>query len=274
MISITLPSLHPETLVSCLENLDASTSGRFEVIVVSPHEPRVGLRRGTLVWIDEQPDEARGISAAHEKAFTAARGDFVLAYADDHLLETGWDNDILVEFLQREHRNSPFCLGLRETPPHDDIQVSFGRYYANFPLMRRIDAHAVGGWLCGKFQVGFSDTDLSLRVWAADGRVEWSKTRKLRPTQQNARPVKTGHALRLREDEELLLHRWPDLAMLWTPNPDNPERHPGRDFNVGVHPGSLLFDESARSVYIPDPKDFWRLWRKFDEAQVQHIQPL
>ncbi len=257
MISITLPSLYPETLVSCLENLDASTAGRFEVIVVGPHRPRVGLKKGTLVWVEEFPEQARGIAAAHEKAFAAAAGDFVFAYADDHLLEYGWDNAALVEFNERE-RASIFCLGLRETPPHDEVHVSFGRYYANFPIMRRRDVYTVGGWLSGKFKVGYSDTDLSLRVWHAGGHCEWSKCRPLRPTQQNARSKGAEHQAALHDDMQLLFHRWPDLASEWTPNfKQNPLRHPGRDFNVSVSPSMRLFDNAARTINCPDAREFW-----------------
>ncbi len=260
MISITLPSLYPETLVSCLENLDASTAGRFEVIVVGPHQPRIGLRNGDLVWIEERPEDARGISAAHEKAFAAAAGDFVFAYADDHLLEYGWDNAALVEFNKREDALSHLflCLGLRETPPHDEVHVSFGRYYANFPIMRRRDVYEVGGWLSGKFKVGYSDTDLSLRVWRAGGLCEWSKCRPLRPTQQNTRSKGAEHQAALHDDMQLLFYRWPDLASEWTPNLiQNPERHPGRDFNVSIGPGMALFDDDGRTVFCPDPMVFW-----------------
>ncbi len=265
MISITLPSLYPETLVSCLENLDASTAGRFEVIVVGPHQPRVGIKNGDLVWIEERPEEARGIAAAHEKAFAAAAGEFIFAYADDHLLEGGWDNAALVEFNEREgrtreHLANIFCLGLRETPPHDEVHVSFGRYYANFPIMRRRDVNALRGWLSGKFKVGYSDTDLSLRVWHAGGRCEWSKCRPLRPTQQNTRAKEGGASYEalLHSDMQTLFHRWPEIASEWTPNyKTNPERHPGRDFNVSIGPGMALFDEDGRTVFCPDPRIFW-----------------
>lgn len=257
MISITLPSLHPETLVACLQNLDASTFGDFEVIVVGPHEPRVGLQRGTLVYLHEPPEEARGIAAAHEKAFAAATGDFVFAYADDHLMEGGWDHVVLREF-HKMNDNRLIALGVRETSPHDAIHTSFGRYYANFPLMRRDDVHIVGGWLCGKFKVGFSDTDLSLRVRHAGGKVRWTNARPLRPTQQNARPVKPNHALMLREDEELLLHRWPDFAAIWTPDlKRNPERHPGQDFNLSFVPEDCPRLVGNNTVYCPDPREFW-----------------
>jgi hypothetical protein len=259
MISITLPSLYPEVLVTCLENLDASTARPFEVIVVGPHKPRVGLKNGTLVWIEEFPEQAGGVAAAHEKAFAAITGGFVYAHADDHLLENGWDNAVLSEFAVRE-KNGPFCLGLRHTAPHDEVHTSFGRYYANFPLMRQTDIYGVGGWLCGKFKAGYADTDLALRVWRAGGRCEWSECRPLRQTQQNVRSKGPEHEIALREDEQLLLRLWPDLAAAWTPNiRENPERHPGRDFNISIDPLTFSGRDNLRSLFCPTPEGFWRM---------------
>jgi GT2 family glycosyltransferase len=251
MISITLPSLYPEILVTCLENLDASTAGPFEVVVVGPEKPRVGLKRGTLVWIEEH--EQRGIAAAHEQAFRASEGSFVLAWADDHLMEGGWDNAALSEFGARERTGKIFSLGLRHTPPHDHVQTIFGRFYPCFPLMRRADVLSVGGWLSGAFRHGFSDSDLALRVWESGGRCEWSNVRPVRVTQGSARgPKPVGYEEALNADRDLLVRGWRHIVETEGWDCSDASR-----FNTWISPAMPLFDTEERTVFHPFPAEFW-----------------
>lgn len=261
MISITLPSIKPEILVTALENLDASTKGLFEVIVVSPYAPRVPLSHGKLVWIEEK--EQRGVAAGHEAAFAAAEGEFVFAWADDHIIEGAWDDHVLYEFEDRETEcQGPLSLGMRSPEPHNSVNTIFGRFYPCFPFMRRLDVSLVGGWLSGAYRAGFSDSDLGLRVWGMGGRCEWTRVRPIRPTTQPWKYV-PGFEDWLRADVRRLLDAHRELAGGWG--------FTAPEFNVGVEPERHLALVEGYTVCEPDAYEFWRKRRHADA--LQHLQP-
>jgi hypothetical protein len=227
MISVTLPSLYPEVLVTCLDNMRWTARGRLEILVVSPFQPPVGAwggggrGGGEVIWVREM--QRLGIAAAHAQAAAKATGDYLFPWADDHLMMDGWD-----EAAVAEHENIRFKPGLKDAPilslglraiaPHDKVELMFGKYVPCWPLMLRSDVEKVGGWLNGGFRAGYSDADLGLRVWEAGGRCEWSKVRPVRPTQNNVRPGQWesgAHADALRADLDLLCSRHEDAARGW-----------------------------------------------------------
>lgn len=260
MISITLPSLHRELLVSVCENIVWTTRERPEIIVVSPFQP-YEVPGSRIAWVRE--DEPKGISAAHAAAFAQASGEFVFPWADDHYFNDGWDEVLLAEFKQREEVSAgPLSLGPRFVVPHNNVETIFGRYYPCFPLMRRRGVESVGGWLSPEFKVGFSDPDLGMRVWAAGGRCEWSTSRFLRPSQSNARYPGDGFEERFKTDAALLVQKWFHLASENWDLSDTSRYNVGVDLGAGNCPG--------RTICCPNGEEFWRMLRG---DQVQLLQP-
>jgi hypothetical protein len=163
MISITLPSIHPGRLARTIKNIEETTRGSWEAIVVSPFQP---LDHPNVKWAHEPPAESRGANSAHTVAANAAIGDYLVAWVDDHLFVDRWDESALEEF--RCLRNSRiFALGLRNAK---HIGTVFGKYYPYFPMMERAQVSEVGGWLSGDYRVGFADCDLAMRVYKAGGK--------------------------------------------------------------------------------------------------------
>jgi hypothetical protein len=162
MISITLPSIHPGRLARTIENIEATTRGPWEAIVVSPFRP---VDHPNVKWICELETEPLGANSAHAVAVYSAVGDYLVAWVDDHLFVDRWDESALEEF--RCLRNSRiFALGLRNAK---HIGTVFGKYYPYFPMMERMQVSEVGGWLSGDYRIGFADCDLAMRIYKAGG---------------------------------------------------------------------------------------------------------
>ena len=201
MISMTLPSLHPNGLERTLSNVRDATCGSYQVVVVSPFEPpKIVSAQGSITWVRES--EPRGCNAGHASALQKVTGDFIMPWVDDHFLCDGWDVEVLADFADREHRK-PFILGLRQAV-HQQIGTVFGRYYAYFPFMRAETARQFG-WFNQNYRMDFADCDLSLRVLAAGGAVEWSRYGLISIHRDDER--KNGREF-CKPDQDLFLRQW------------------------------------------------------------------
>src|ERR1700676_1810419 len=132
MISITLPSLDQDAALRTIEMLWFRTRGPYEVLLVGQFE----IDLPHVISIPE--GDARGCAYAHHVAAQHARGDYLLAFADDHELVDGWDEIALAEFVDRRGNFIPFALGLRGVHS-GHVGTDFGMYYPYFPLMTRAD---------------------------------------------------------------------------------------------------------------------------------------
>ncbi|HEV3077656.1 MAG TPA: hypothetical protein VHB47_24765 [Thermoanaerobaculia bacterium] len=267
MISVTLPSLYPEVLVTCLDNMRWTARGRLEILVVSPFQPPVGAwggggrGGGEVIWVREM--QRLGIAAAHAQAAAKATGDYLFPWADDHLMMDGWDETSIAEH-EEGRKHSIFSLGLRHVAPHDNVETIFGMYYGCFPLMLRRDVEKVGGWLHEGFRAGFSDADLGLRVWENAGRCEWSTARVVRPTQSNVRPGQwepKAHEDALREDLRLLCRRHDWIARDWP-------THDASLVNIGVNPERTRLVVDLNTIFCTHAEKFHRA------HPVPDLQPL
>lgn len=227
MISITLPSLYPHKLERALENLRETTRGVYEVIVVSPFEPK-RRPRDEIVWLRETAN--KGANNAHARAALIAHGDFLLAWVDDHLLAPGWDDAAVAELHALQIVNRRSVLGLR----HADVKhvgTVFGHYYPYFPFTTR-DLVGAFGWFDGAFRRGFADCDLGLRFWNCGGYCSWSGplVTRCEDDHKNLPDDEAGYE---REDLELFLARWRSrFGDAWY-------THTIRDFNVDVVPEDI-----------------------------------
>lgn len=196
-VSVLLPSRHPELAARALHNLDATTRGSYEVVVVADFElPGFPAARWTA------PEGAVGPIATQTRAFSQAAGEFVLATADDALLEPGWDDAVVAEFeaVEREHPVEVFLLGLR----FDVIGTTFGIYYANFPFTRRVMGEKLK-WYDPRFKLGFGDCDMSLRTWQGGGYCGFTRKKLLTVTKEDQRK---GATVSLPEDLARFVERW------------------------------------------------------------------
>lgn len=198
-ISITLPSIYPESLERCLNNIKDNTYYKYEVIVVSPF----ALKLKNVIWIEET--ERRGCAFAHHVAAERSTGKFLTAFADDFTYRKNWDKFAVDDLLSRErHWPDNYVLGLRfEHQQH--IGTNFGIYYPYFPFMRRSNL-ASCGWIGREYRYGFGDSDFGMRVWDAGGRCEFSREGLISPTPDDDRK---GSAIQYsQEDIKLFVNRW------------------------------------------------------------------
>ncbi len=194
-ISITLPSLFPNTLARALTNIRENTSVDYEVIVVSPFK----VDEKDVIWIEEV--ERNGCAFAHTVASLRATGDFITGTADDCDYLPGWDIQAIENFSERKPKDgSMFCLGLH----YGLIGTVYGIYYCNFPFMRLEDALKIG-YFDGRFKKDFTDADLSFKVWSRGGRCEYSKNKLINITEEDKRK---GGDNCLDEDLNLFLEKW------------------------------------------------------------------
>lgn len=240
MISITLPSIYPEACVQALRNIEQTTRGPYEVIVVSTLE----VRGPNVVWIEEA--ERRGCAYAHHEASRYAIGDYLVPFADDHAFVDGWDEIAIKEFENR--RSAPFALGLRGAHS-GHVGTNFGIYYSYFPMMRREDVARVG-WISPDYRLGFGDSDLAMRVWDAGGRCEFSSQGLICPTvddhrkgDDGARAEGAGWAA---TDRELFLVRWAGKYGRGWPLD-------GIEWNIDLRPEDNAYVIDRNSIYYNDP---------------------
>ena len=254
MISITLPSLYPDSVHHTLDNLERTTRGPYEVILVGWSQ----ILRSNVVNVAEV--EPRGCAHAHHLAAQHARGDYLLAFADDHEMVDGWDEIALTEFETKRQKHWPFALGLRGAHS-GHVGSNFGYYYPYFPLMTRADVRGTG-WIGPDYRAGFGDSDLAMRVWFAGGRCEWSDAGLLRPTSADKRKAAQpeGHrpeAAYTKEDLALFISRWAPIygngwssgGRSWDAGID--------DFNVDLRPEANQHLADGNTFCFNDP-DFMR----------------
>ena len=183
-----------------LTNIANATRSDYEVLVVSPFR----VERPNVVWIEETV--RRGCAYAHDVAAKRATGDLITAFADDWTYADGWDETILPDFLERERKwAGKYLMGLRYD--HLDlVGTVFGIYYANFPIMSRVNLKRYG-WIGPDYKLGFWDADLSLRVWCKGGRCEFSSAKVVTSTPDNI-SRKTDVALCTAGDMALFISQW------------------------------------------------------------------
>lgn len=199
--SITLPSLHPELLFRALRNIRQTTFGEYEVIVVSPFE----VSAPNVIWVREE--EPKGCACAHARAAEHATGDFLLAFADDHILVDGWDIAVAKDLIAFEKKleNKIGAIGLRFANANV-MGTVFGKYYPNFPFMRREVVLQVG-WIGNDYERGFGDCDLGMRIWDAGGWCEQSTRSLILIHADDARKSGANYS---NADLALFVHRWGD----------------------------------------------------------------
>lgn len=187
-ISISLPSLYEHSLNRTINNLWTAThEADLQILVVSPFAiSEVQSDHHTVTWVRDTKQD--GCNSAHNLASHHADGDFMFAWADDHMFIDGWDTLALENFYRRENEwrtahpssavNGPFVLGLRQIQSGPDVGgrvgTIFGKYYPYFPLARMDDVKRVGGWFSAEFKHGWGDPDFALRVMEARGKCEWA----------------------------------------------------------------------------------------------------
>lgn len=281
MISITLPSIHQEACSRALANIAETTRGPYEAIVVSPFRPD----GANVVWLREQVPQ--GCAYAHAMAAGRARGAYIVPFADDHEFVPDWSEIAIENFERRERRfdhqprvmvairnedghvlpmNSigPFALGLRGAHS-GHIGTNWGTYYCYFPFMRLSDVHRVG-WIGQDYQRGFGDSDLSMRVWSAGGRCEWSEQGLIRPTPDDHRKgddgARTAGVGYTEADLRQFVDRWaPRYGCDW--NIDDID-----GFNVDLRPSEQDADLVQGNTIFCNHPSFMRRIRRMDGRRL------
>lgn len=202
-ISITLPSIYPDSARRAIDNINERSCFAHEILVVSDFE----ATGDNVVWIKET--ERKGVAHAQHVAAQHATGDYVTAFADDYEYVPNWDAQILADFTSREGEREPFVMGVRYGLKL--IGTCFGLYYPNFPFMRRSVIKEIG-YISPDYVRGFGDCDLGMRVWAAGGVCEFSQAELMFPIMgdfgKTLDDVRKAGALCTDDDRNLFVSRW------------------------------------------------------------------
>jgi hypothetical protein len=243
-VSIVLPSIYDGALRRCLDNIKTSAAGPVEVIVVSPL-PKVAIDGLDITWVDDPT--ATGPIKTQSFGAKFARGEYLMAMADDFVLRPMWDSTLVDDYAARERfaEGKPFLLGARFAL----VGTVFGYFYANFPFVKCRRFLATMGWYDRIFHRGFGDCDLSLRVWAAGGRCEFSSVEVISPTADDARK---GTMVANREDVQRFATRWASrYGRGWEASSLD-----GFNFNVAPPPRAL----AARTIVENNRATFMALY--------------
>lgn len=254
-VSIILPSIHLDACRSALENIEETTRGLHEVVLVSPLDLGhvVGGSKALYRLLNQDRLRFKNVGDADGPIKTQAlgvkhvTGEFVVAHSDDFRYEPGWDDSLVEEYQAREamwhDRGVPdplLVMGLR----FDLIGTVFGIYYANFPCVRRSLIDRLG-WYDPAYDRGFGDCDLSLRAWDMGGTVEFTRRRVLRATEDDKRK---GARLSGATDADLFVARWREkVGDSWAVATMD-------DYNVNLAPDDRILE--ARTFMVNSPKAF------------------
>ncbi|MCJ7543642.1 MAG: radical SAM protein, partial [Phycisphaerae bacterium] len=173
-ISVVLPALRAWAARRCINRI-ATTSGGvdYEVVVVSPLDMASllagceGYERLRFVLEETQ----QGSCLANTLGYQNARGRYVFAIADDHLLGQDCLRNLLA--FMAEHESELFLAGARcyaLSGPGEE-HVVYGFYYPYTPCIRRDVVEAIGGFYDPYYKCYWGDPDLAMRVWHRGGRV-------------------------------------------------------------------------------------------------------
>lgn len=258
MISITLPSIFPETLRKAHDNIVASTAGPFELIVVADFD-RPSWASDRVVWVRET--ERRGVAHAHTVAAHHATGAFITATADDCVYVPGWDTAAIANYDRRASRaRAMLCLGLH----FGLVGTVFGIYYPNFPFLRRADALRIG-YFDGNYRRAFTDSDLGLKVWSVGGRCEFTNDRLIEVTAEDKRK---GTEACPPSDLRRFLDRWAgrygqgfDTSHMRAINIDfDPDLHPELVDGFSIYDNTPEFVARATALSPPHLVESAGLW--------------
>jgi hypothetical protein len=239
-ISISLPSIYEGPCIRTLKNLRDAIRSTYEVILVSPFPPPAEFAK-TTTWIEEKRGTGDGCNAGHAQAFEHMRGEYVMAWVDDHLVTAGFDC-LAIQDLNDMATDKPFLLGLRHIEPRH-VGTEFGIYYPYFPFARRADMEEIG-WYDPQYKKGFADGDLAFRVWSMGGSCAWSNQGLVCVTPDDDR--KAG-VIYDESDYTLFVKRWgPKYGKGW-------DTKTLRGFNMDVVPENMLKEVKDNAIFQNDP---------------------
>lgn len=191
-ISVLLPSLFPDLAHAAMAALRPQLAGiDHEFVIVSP----MPISGENVKWVQET--ESRGSVPATQTAAEHASGDLFLITNDDFRFS---ENAIAEAVAAFSDPTRPFPLAL--TYPHrmramDCVYATFGCLSTSVFALGKADALHVGGVFDRAFRISFGDTDLGMRVMAANGTVRRARgrVREVNDRMGSGSAPRTGNAI-------------------------------------------------------------------------------
>jgi glycosyltransferase involved in cell wall biosynthesis len=210
-ISILLPSLRGPAAKACIEAFGQTQTGvDYEIILVAPFEitdPRVRC------ILETKP---RGVVAAMNRAFVAAKAPVVAFWADDAKPLPGCLQamlDMLNALPGTLDGTNPTLGAFRMRYPNRaeaEQWTVYDRLYACFGAIRKIDASLAGGLFDHCFKSYWADPDLAMRIWNLGGQVKLCKDAFVEIDQIQDNLAKENHAARFALDYQTFARAWAD----------------------------------------------------------------
>lgn len=180
-ISVVISSLRPEALELTIDST-AMHSDLIEIIVVSPWPPKPRDFVKHVPVPHPPPGDPGEREQAGELSLSKkinlglphASGEYIAFNSDDLHFRQGWAPTLLKHMEENRHGAHPYLARFHTamggvTSP---IYTVFGIHYANLGCISKSDLSLIGGYLYDeRMRTEYVDPDLSLRVWAAGGRV-------------------------------------------------------------------------------------------------------
>jgi GT2 family glycosyltransferase len=143
-----------------VDSIFACTSVKHELIVADasavPYQPQAANIRVL-------PEPKRmGCTAAYNRAFQAARGEFVIWLNDDCEVLRGYDT-AAISFMESNPQIGLGALYYKEGSKDFHVNAYFGMVYANFGILRRELGEQIG-WFDDEIPMYGNDNSLAFRV--------------------------------------------------------------------------------------------------------------
>lgn len=168
-VSILLSTLDENELVRTVHEMYRTVSGiDYELVVCTPF-PVSGER---IIWArDESP---RGSTAAFNRAFAVARGEYVSLITDSKRFVPGWLARTLAFLARADDGRAPFAACMKMFNPFVGelvLGTALGQLYPWLWTQRRASFATIGGLLNPELHSFCADLDFGFRMWRAGGKI-------------------------------------------------------------------------------------------------------
>lgn len=170
-VSILLPSVRPEAMRYCIQEIIDNTLGvYFEIVLIGDQTPLSwydfrNARNVNFEIVNIYEPERRGVLVALREAYEKSRGDYVVPMTDDARVGYNWLKPVL-DKVKEDVKN----IGDFEVQPYNPFSY-WGIKFSPFCLIAKKRCEQIGGFMDEGFKSFYGDPDLCLRNHVAGGKL-------------------------------------------------------------------------------------------------------
>lgn len=209
MISILLPTVRPHLVMRAIASIGPACGALvYEIVVVADFgvealgccAPEAHLH---VRWIQEP---RRGVIAAINTAYRAAKGEYIFLFNDESTLEPD-----AISLLHAEAKRTPEAIVSPRHEPRFPFRY-YGLDFVPFPFARRDLLDRLGGLMDPVYKGFYADPDLSMRAHAAKVPLRVIDRAVLHHTNRHDAPHQASVDAYLLADRSTFRARWDHLG--------------------------------------------------------------